>query len=580
MKKQNLLLSFLISPLFLAMYGCNSSDDAKQTTLPVLEAATPATLSVCEGIKETFSYSDTTITSVERVEAGIIKDYNTPAHCIVTGYMNERTGKGYAAEAEETEFAIGFEMRLPIDWNGRFYYQANGGLDGSVKTAVGDILYSGTEDSAALSKGFAVISSDAGHPSPTPTFGLDPQARKDYGYNAVAELTPMAKDLIKTAYGKQPDRSYFGGCSNGGRHTMVASTRFSEMYDGFLVANPGFHLPQAAVSQMYGVQQYASLVDTSTATDADILSVLESAITVPEFAVVAAAVVAQCDALDGAADGMVNAIMACQEAFDFDRDVKTCDGERDGTCLTAEQKTVFANVMKGPRHSETDAEVYTKFLYDAGMGGTGYTSWEYEMAMTRDPSAVAFIFTTTPTPFNYRSNLANFEFANGFSMDTDAEKIFAIDDEYTEAAMTFMPPVDETDLSAMRARGAKMMVIHGTSDPVFSVNDTINWFEGVQDENQGNADEFARLYLVPGMNHCGSGPSTEVFDMLDDLVEWVEEGMQPQSVIATVKAGSTDIPADWSATRTRPLCPYPAVVTYSGTGSIEDAANFSCVSPE
>ncbi|WOT05897.1 tannase/feruloyl esterase family alpha/beta hydrolase [Shewanella youngdeokensis] len=578
MNKQHLLLSLTI-PLFCSsLSGCKTTEVAKPHALPTLEAARPATLSVCEKLADAFSYPSTTITGVERVEAGIVKRYSTPAHCIVTGHMNERMGKGY--KTDTTAYAMGFEMRLPVNWNGRFYYQANGGLDGAVKPAVGDIMYTGTENSAALSKGFAVISSNAGHPSRTPTFGLDPQARIDYGYNAVAELTPMAKALINVAYGKLPDRSYFGGCSNGGRHTMVASTRFSNMYDGFLVANPGFHLPQAAVSQMYGVQQYASLVDTSNATDDDILPVLESAITVPEFAVVAAAVVAQCDALDGVQDGMVNALLACQQAFDFERDVKTCRGERDGTCLTAEQKTVFANVMQGPRHSKTNAEIYTKFLYDAGMGGTGYTKWEYQMAMTRDPSAVAFIFTTTPTPFNYRSKLANFEFANGFSMDTDAAKIYATDGEYTEAPMSFMPPVDETNLSAMRDRGAKMMVVHGSSDPVFSVNDTINWFDGVQQENQGNADEFARLYLVPGMNHCGSGPATEVFDMLDDLVEWVEEGAQPQQVIASVKADSADLPDDWSKTRTRPLCPYPTVATYSGSGSIEDAANFSCVLPE
>ncbi|WP_281047809.1 tannase/feruloyl esterase family alpha/beta hydrolase [Shewanella frigidimarina] len=154
--------------------------------------------------------------------------------------MNERTGIGMGGDAD---YAIGFEMRLPSDWNGRFYFQANGGLDGSVQKAVGRFLKSASKDSGALKKGFAVISSDTGHASPAPLFGMDPQARLDYGYNAVAELTPMAKSLIETAYGKQPDRSYFGGCSNGGRHTMVAATRYADLYDGFLVGNPGFNLP-------------------------------------------------------------------------------------------------------------------------------------------------------------------------------------------------------------------------------------------------------------------------------------------------------------------------------------------------
>jgi feruloyl esterase len=138
--------------------------------------------------------------------------------------MNERIG------VDGKPYAIGFEMRLPTAWNGRFFYQANGGLDGFVTPAYGDIL-GGAPDSNGLLKGFAVISSDAGHafdrttPIGGATFGLDPQARLDYGYNAVAQLTPMAKALIAAYYGKGPDRSYFVGTSNGGRHGFVTAQR-------------------------------------------------------------------------------------------------------------------------------------------------------------------------------------------------------------------------------------------------------------------------------------------------------------------------------------------------------------------
>jgi pimeloyl-ACP methyl ester carboxylesterase len=156
-------------------------------------------------------------------------------------------------------YAIGFEMRLPNDWNGRFFYQANGGIDGSVVTATGaSTAAAGLTN--ALNMGFAVISSDAGHAgSLGPFFGIDPQARLDYGYQAVGKLTPMAKSVIQTAYGKGPDRSYIGGCSNGGRHTMVAASRYADQYDGFLVGDPGFRLPLAAIANIAGAQKYNAL---------------------------------------------------------------------------------------------------------------------------------------------------------------------------------------------------------------------------------------------------------------------------------------------------------------------------------
>ena len=165
-------------------------------------------------------------------------------------------------------------------------------------------------------------------------------------------------------------------------------------------------------------------------------------------------------------------------------------------------------------------------------------------------------------------------------MDTDVERIYNINDTYTESGMEFMTPPNPTDLTILRDRGAKMMVVHGTSDAVFSPNDTVNWYKGLQDVNENQADEFARLYLVPGMNHCGNGLATDRFDMLDSLVEWVEQGQAPESIKAAVRYENTELPDDWSKTRTRPLCPFPQVATYSGTGDMEEATNFTCVTPK
>ena len=208
----------------------------------------------CAQAATKFVADGTRITAAESVPAGLTvsgmaQPYPMPAHCKLTGRMHERTG------SDGKPYAIGFEMRLPQAWNGRFFYQANGGIDGSVVTATGPNS-GGAPVSNALQMGFAVISSDAGHSGP-PWWGLDPQARLDYGYQAVGSLTPMAKGLIKVAYGRAPDRSYFGGCSNGGRHAFVTAARLPEAYDGILAGAPGYNLPQAALAQLYAAQQFA-----------------------------------------------------------------------------------------------------------------------------------------------------------------------------------------------------------------------------------------------------------------------------------------------------------------------------------
>jgi feruloyl esterase len=220
--------------------SCANTGGTSGVVEPVLlKAAVPAAMTgVCADIASNFKYAQVRITSSTSVAAGAVAlsgapnapktAYDVPTHCLVKGLMQERKG------ADGKDYAIGFEARLPTQWNGRFYHQANGGLDGVVQPALGAL--GGGPLTGALAQGFAVISSDAGHNgSQNPYFGAEPQARQDYGYGAVAKLTPMAKGLIQAAYGKAPDRSYIGGCSNGGRHAMVAASRFADQYDGYLV---------------------------------------------------------------------------------------------------------------------------------------------------------------------------------------------------------------------------------------------------------------------------------------------------------------------------------------------------------
>jgi len=551
--------------------ACAGLSGGKGAMPPQLAPARPGALLSCTDLAGKAALPGTVYTNIASVPQGPITVGNTsapaPAHCLVQGRMNERV-----SPVDGNTYAIGFEMRLPLAWNGRFFYQANGGLDGAVVPALGGIGGGGPVTNA-LQLGFAVISSDTGHSGALGArFGLDPQARLDYGYNAVAQLTPMAKNLIAKAYGRGPDRSYIGGCSNGGRHAMVAAARSADQYDGILAGDPGYNLPRAAVAQLYGAQQYAKAASGKTP---DGQPDLQTAFTPAELKRVADEVLARCDALDGLADGIVANVAACRTRFNVQTDIPTCTGARDGSCLSAPQKTALANVFAGARNS-AGQPIYSGFPFDAGITGSNWRDWKFASPPTRDAGAVGFIFTTPPLS----SRPGGLAFALGFDMDRDAPLIDAASGPYRESAMRFMTPPDGANLSRLRNRGAKMIVYHGTSDPVFSSDDTAAWYERLQAANGGDASGFARYFPVPGMNHCAGGPATDQFDMLSALVAWVEQGEAPESVPASARGPGAnvpnpEVPAAWSPRRTRPLCPYPNIAVHTG-GDPENAASFSC----
>lgn len=553
-----------------ALAACGGgSDNSSASELPQLSAAQPGTLSACTALLTGFSDANTTLTAATDIAAGTLTVGGTavPAHCQVTGKMYSRSGTNGS-------YAIGFEMRLPLAWNGRFFYQGNGGLDGSVATAVG--ATGGGPLTHALLQGFAVISSDAGHTSAqTATFGFDPQARLDYGYQAAQKLTPMAKSLIRAAYGRGPDRSYFGGCSNGGRHTLVATARLSTEYDGFLAGAPGYNLPKAAVANIWGAQQWATAYtagSTVASPTGGTIPDLSTALTAAERSLVSQRILAKCDGLDLVADGIVSDTAACQKAFKVADDVPTCSGARDGSCLTAQQKGILTAVFAGAKTSSA-ALIYNTFPYDPGIAGANWATWKFVNSLALDPLAVGTVFGTPPAYMT-----------TPLTADIDAQvaRISATDATYTEAGLAFMTPPNPAELSTLKKRGAKVMVYHGVSDPIFSYDDSVTWYRNLAAANGGDARNFARLYGVPGMNHCSGGLATDQFDMLSSLVKWVEKGEAPDAVVASARGAgnaggvNAELPSSWSATRTRPLCAYPQVAKYKGSGSIEDAANFSC----
>ena len=572
MTKHNIFHAFTLAALSSTLLACNSSNnDISPVERPQLSPATAANLSGnCNDLAASMSaLANTTITSSSEVAAGelMVAGNDIPAHCLVTGSMFERV-----SDIDGNVYAIRFEMRLPLNWNGRFYHQGNGGIDGSVVTAVGDAGPGNLSN--ALYQGFAVLSSDAGHSGALgPAFGVDPIARLDYGYKAVEKLTPMAKELISIAYGKGPDRSYFGGCSNGGRHTFNTFARMPDEYDGYLAGAPGFRLPYAAIANIFGAQRYLSV-----ATDPSDIS---TGFTAEERNMVATAALVKCDDLDGINDGLIGDVEACQSVFSLD-DVPSCSSERDGTCLSSQQKEALSPIFSGAVTASGEA-FYAPFPFDTGIASPDYNFWDFFAPLVLDSGGVGLIWgvpVADPATFNGP------EFALTGSIDDMLTSIESTDDVYTEAASSFMiPPNNAEALSAVRDRGAKIMVYHGVSDAIFSALDTINWYNNLTANHNDDASDFARLYLMPGMGHCSGGAAVDQVDLLTPLVAWVESGIEPEGLVATARGAGNPggenpaIPASWAADRTRPLCAYPTVARYNadaGNGDVESAESFSC----
>jgi feruloyl esterase len=514
-----------------------------------------------------------------------------PKHCLLTGSVADRTG------SDGKHYAIRFEIRLPTEWNGRFLHQVNGGNDGAVVPALGmraDGLATGGKP--ALARGFAVLSSDSGHSSADPAnkelgiaagaaFGLDAQARRDYGYAADLTLSPIAKAIVQAHYGRKPDYSYMAGCSNGGRHAMVTASRAPDLYDGYLVGNPGFNLPRAAIQHAWDVRLLAGL-------DADI----RKSITVEDARLISSKMIEACDALDGATDGITANLPACQKAFDF-KSLQCAPGKTEAgktevakteSCLPEAKVSALRAMFAGPHNSKGEA-LYSDWPVDGGVGTGNWRFWKVESPIpawghhsaiaTMGAASLGYIFTTPPTRLT-GTNEALIESLIKFDLDRDAPRIYAKDAAYPESAMEFMAPtdVDNPRLAGFAGTRRKMILFHGQADPVFSLNDTIRWYGKLDINSGGKATDFARLYTMPGVTHCGGGTGLDRFDALGPLTDWVEKGVAPDRITASVTPANKEIPPNWSPDRTRPLCPWPKYAKYKG-GDIEKESSFECVAP-
>jgi hypothetical protein len=465
-----------------------------------------------------------------------------PEHCLFIGTLNPRTG------ADGQHLGIGVELRMPVSWNGRFAFEGGGGLDGVLRPSYGSVW--GTIRPPALARGYAVASTDGGHRSPSmsdPHFGLDQQARIDYAYNAVGQSTLLAKALLARFYGGPPHRSYFVGCSNGGRQAMMVAERMPLAFDGVVSGDPSYRLTRANIDQAWN----EIVLARAAPKDAQGRPIVSRALSEADLRLVANAVVKECDGKDGLVDGIINDYRACH----FDPAALTCKEAKSASCLAPSQVTALKELMAGPHDSHGRA-LYAPFPYDAGIADPAF----YHMHFGTSPTGVLNSADATlgfgslryygMTPPDPAFDPMKFDFDRDPQRLLETAKINDADSTYLESF----------------ARHGKLILYHGISDQGLSPLDTAAWYDRVQAANGGHAQDWARLFLVPGMTHCNGGPATDEFDMLTAIERWVEEGRAPDRIIARGKT----FPGI-----TRPLCPYPAVARYKG-GDPKSEKSFAC----
>jgi len=445
-----------------------------------------------------------------------------PAYCRVDGVIDERTG------ADGKTYGIGFAIALPDTWNGRFLFQGGGGLNGSVAPPLG---IAAVGDAPALARGFAVVSTDSGHTGAVfdGSFFRDQQATLDFYYVAIGRVAVLAKEMIAWYYGRPAQHSYYAGCSTGGREAMIMSQRFPSYFDGIVSGDPAIRTGYSNLALGYIGSVFAAAAGKrAVGKPADLLSDADRKLIVD-------ALLEKCDAKDGLRDGMIFNNRAC----DFDPAALVCEGPKTDRCLTATQAEALKKAFAGPKNLHDD-ELYPGVPWDVGMG---------------DHKGLPGLLYGPTIPVPTAAGKADFD------LQKEAARIAG-------NASGLLGDSTWTNLSSFAAHG-KLIFYHGLSDPWFSPWDTLEYYEKmVRDTGVNPVQTWSRLYLVPGMGHCGGGSATlDHFDMLTAIVDWVEKDQAPESVIATGAA----FPG-----RSRPLCPYPRHTEYVGHGDPNDAANFAC----
>ena len=510
------------------------------------------------------------------------------ANCLVEGAMNERV-----SAVDGKPYAIKFRLRMPqlAEWNGKFYMEGGGGSNGVLSNAFG--LAPGTSTNA-FARGYAVIATDSGHDIVVnfdanngggSAFGRDPQARIDFGYNSYDVVTQVGKAIVAALYARKPAHSYFMGCSEGGREAQMMSQRFPTHYDGISAGAPPMRQPYMASYSPYLAQTLVPVAAAAGYRDAQNRPLIAKLYTDADFQLVSNAILDACDSLDGLKDGISSNLGACTDAVVVPKlSALTCQGTKTASCLMAEQIGALRKAYAGPKTS-AGVQLYPSQVWDpaiGGMNGTtfnqGFRRWWFGTydAPTNDAIKLTLsgpghmLVWQTPPVLNLTIP-QYFDYALTYNLDETVGNMNRKTDIYAMSPAEY-GFANSTDLSKLKQSGGKLLVWIGNADPAVSVNETIEWYNKVNERQGGKAADFARLFTVPGMNHCSGGPSTDKFDMLTVLENWVERGMAPDSIPAEASnPGYFGV-----AARSRPLCPYPKYAHYNGSGDINLAESFIC----
>lgn len=449
-----------------------------------------------------------------------------PAYCRLDGTIDRRTG------ANGVTYGIRFALALPADWNGRFLMQGGGGLNGSVQNPLGP---SAAGAQPALARGFAVVSTDTGHQGRVfdPSFMRDQQASLDFAYAAIGRVAELAKRIVAAHYGRPAARSYFTGCSTGGREAMMMSQRYPSYFDGIVVGAPAMRTGFSGI----GDRWVAVTLNEIAPKDSSGAPNTREAFSESDKKTVIDGLLKACDGADGLDDRMIfNA--GCR----FDPKTLVCKGEKVEGCISSGQAAVLEKAFAGPKDSK-GRQVYPGFPFDTGIAATK----------------------GIPGLLYGGSNPVGAPFTE-IGMDVDAARDRALSDPAEGLTATSR----WTNLNAFSGHGGKLIFWHGMSDPWFSALDTLDYYNRMAKENGGveTVRDWSRLFLVPGMGHCAGGAETlDSFDALSAVVKWVEQGAAPESLTATGRA---------SPGRSRPLCAWPSHAHYKGQGNPEDASSFEC----
>ncbi len=505
---------------FVASFATSSSAHASQPLAPSaaldagLSGALPCERLVEEDFKNTFE-APLSVLSAKLVPA---KD-GTAEYCAVTGVIQPQ---------------IQFEVRLPSkSWNGRYFQVGCGGFCGVISI---------NNCADALADNFVVAAHNMGHVGlvvKDPVWGSDPALREDYAGRSTHLMSVAGKALAERYYGKRPARSYFRGCSTGGREGLTEAQRYPDDFDGIIAGDPAFPGRLGAIANNWDAQKLLRDDGSEVFTPA-------------KLEVLNAGVMKSCDKLDGLADGILTDPRACK----FDPARLQCKNGDGPDCLTAEQVAAAKALYSGPINSKGEKLMPGATPYGSELSWSGAGRRSLAEGYLR---YLAFP-TNPPADYNYRT----------FNFDTDVEK-----SEEMAALYDPVAPHEAPDLREFEQRGGKLIVYHGWADAGVSPMAMLDYYAHVTSRQGGGEKvrEWFRVFMVPGMFHCRGGNAPNTFELLPELVKWVEQGQAPDRVVAT-QSGPQGV------VRTRPLFPYPAYAKYSGKGDVNSEASWVKASPK